>query len=290
MKKIIQNGTVVFETEVRKADILIEGEKIAAISPKPQTTRTRITGIVTKEDAQLVFVDTPGIHKSKNKLGTFMNKMVRQSAGDADIILYMVDASKYNLETDSVILEGLQAPVMFLLINKTDKVDKSALLPIIDKYSKIKEFAEILPMSALEGDGLDVLVDTVKRWMAMAEADNYPALMEDNFHLMYTENYLRKYRWLLPAACRVGKPASWERFLIMARACLTHNGYERLSDIRAETLVIGGALDNVLTGEASAEIAEAIPGSRLLLYPDYGHALYQESPDFERDVLEFLMK
>ena len=134
-----------------------------------------------------------------------------------------------------------------------------------------------------------VLIDTVERWMAMAEQDDYPALMEDNFRLMYTENYLRKYRWLLPAACRVGKPASWERFLIMARACLTHNGYERLGDIRAKTLVVGGALDDVLTGEASAEIAEAIPGSRLLLYPDYGHALYQEAPDFEQKVLEFLM-
>ena len=134
-----------------------------------------------------------------------------------------------------------------------------------------------------------VLIGAVERWMAMAEGDDYPALMEDNFRLMYTENYIRKYRWLLPAACRVGKPASWERFLTMARACLTHNGYDRLGEIRAETLVVGGALDDVLTGEASAEIAEVIPGSRLLLYPDYGHALYQEAPDFERDVLEFLM-
>ena len=134
-----------------------------------------------------------------------------------------------------------------------------------------------------------VLVDAVERWMAMAERDDYPALMEDNFRLMYTENYLRKYHWLLPAACRVGKPASWERFLTMARACLTHNSYDRLGEIRAETLVVGGALDDVLTGEASAEIAEAIPGSRLLLYPDYGHALYQESPDFEQKVLEFLL-
>lgn len=143
----------------------ILGEKIAAVSPKPQTTRTRITGVVTDGEAQLVFVDTPGIHKPKNKLGNFMVREASQSAGESDVVLYMIDASNFNAEKDREILSTISAPALFLVINKTDKVEKPEILPVIDEFSRIKDFAEIIPVSALRGEGTANLVSTIKKYL-----------------------------------------------------------------------------------------------------------------------------
>lgn len=138
------------------------GEKIAAVSPKPQTTRTRIMGVVTDEAAQIVLLDTPGIHKPKNKLGDYMESVTRQTAGEADILLYIVDASKYDLQKEAEILQQISAPVVFLLLNKTDRTAKADLLPIIAEFSRIREFDEVIPISAKNKDGLDMLMECVQ--------------------------------------------------------------------------------------------------------------------------------
>ena len=159
--------SIVGRPNVGKSTLLnkILGEKIAAVSPKPQTTRTQITGVLTGEDAQLVFIDTPGIHSPKNKLGKFMVKEAEQSTGEADVVLYMLDADNCNLEREAPILERINAETVFLIINKIDKINKSEILPIISDFSKLKEFTEIAPISAINGDGTLGLVEIIKKYL-----------------------------------------------------------------------------------------------------------------------------
>lgn len=133
-----------------------------------------------------------------------------------------------------------------------------------------------------------VLEAAVSRWICLAERGQYRELMRDNAELLYTEAYRRRHRLALLAAEHFGRPASFERFIGMAEACLHHRCYERLSLIRAETLILGGAEDRVVGPDASRELAAEIRRSRLVLYPRYGHALYEEAADFQKTVIRFL--
>lgn len=143
------------------------GQKIAIMSDKPQTTRNKIQGVYTEEDAQIVFIDTPGIHKPKHKLGDFMMKIAQNTLREVDIILFMVNAEEGPGRGDEFIIEKLQhtkQPV-FLIINKIDQIHPDELLPLIDKYRTLYPFAEIIPISALEGNNVDALARTVKKYL-----------------------------------------------------------------------------------------------------------------------------
>ncbi len=144
----------------------ILGEKVAIVSPKPQTTRNRIVGVKTLPDAQIIFIDTPGIHKPKHKLGELMVKEAKGSVKEADVILFMVEPEEPGSGDRFIIdiLKDINKPV-FLLINKIDTVRKSNVLPIIDSYSRLYPFKEIIPVSALTGDGVDSLVKTVTGYL-----------------------------------------------------------------------------------------------------------------------------
>ena len=144
----------------------ILGEKIAAVSPKPQTTRTQITGVVTYDDAQLIFIDTPGLHAPKNKLGEFMVKEAKNSTGDADIVLYLVSADRFNFEKEQEMINSINCENLFLILNKTDMLEKpEELLPIISQFSEMGIFKEIIPISALNGDGVEQLIKTIKDYL-----------------------------------------------------------------------------------------------------------------------------
>lgn len=140
----------------------ILGEKVAIVSPKPQTTRNRIIGVKTLPDAQIVFIDTPGIHKPKHKLGELMVKQAKESVKEVDVILFMVEPEEPGSGDKFIIniLKDMGKPV-FLLINKVDTVRKPLVLPIIEAYSKLYPFKEIIPISALTGDGIDALIKTI---------------------------------------------------------------------------------------------------------------------------------
>ncbi len=141
------------------------GEKIAIVSPKPQTTRNVITGVITDDTMQAIFLDTPGIHESKSKLGKFMNTAVDGSIGNADAVLFMVDATRPQIrDTERGIisrLSTLKKPVS-LVINKVDAVAKESLLRIIAEYSAAMEFRDIVPVSAKTGDGIDILKGVIR--------------------------------------------------------------------------------------------------------------------------------
>ncbi len=144
------------------------GQKIAITSDKPQTTRNKIQTVYTDERGQIVFEDTPGIHKAKTKLGEYMVGVVRHTLKDVDIILWIVEASTFIGQSDMQIAENLKSlekPVV-LAINKTDKLkSKEAVLEIIEKYSKLLEFTEIIPLSALKANNTDRLLDILYKYL-----------------------------------------------------------------------------------------------------------------------------
>ena len=133
-----------------------------------------------------------------------------------------------------------------------------------------------------------ILRESVSEWIALAKAGDAAAFMESNVRRMYSETYYRKNKWLTPIIGALTKPKSYDRFFIQADACLTHDAWEGLSRIQAPTFVIGGEQDLALGGEASKELAANIPGAQLRMYPQWGHAVYEEEKDFNRTVLEFL--
>ncbi|CAI8775696.1 MULTISPECIES: GTPase Era [Bacillus] len=145
----------------------IIGQKIAIMSDKPQTTRNKIQGVYTENDSQVIFIDTPGIHKPKHKLGDFMVKMAQTTLKEVDIVLFMVNAAEGFGRGEEFIIEKLQEtkqPV-FLVINKIDQVHPEQLLELIDQYRKLHEFAEIVPISALDGNNIEALIGAIKKYL-----------------------------------------------------------------------------------------------------------------------------
>lgn len=143
------------------------GQKIAITSSKPQTTRNRIQTVYTSDAGQIIFLDTPGIHKAKNRLGEYMVEAAERTLSEVDIILWLVEPSSFIGAGEQYILEKLRktkTPV-FLVINKIDKVKKEEILAFIDTYRKEYSFAEIVPVSALQGDNTDALIETMLRYL-----------------------------------------------------------------------------------------------------------------------------
>ena len=142
------------------------GEKVAIVSPKPQTTRNRITAIVEHGDTQFVLLDTPGFHKPKTRLGDYMVNVVRESVADVDCVLLMVEPLPSVGPQEEALIERIQqsgAPAI-LLINKIDTVDKARLLEVMAAYSAVYDFDAILPVSAKTGDGLKELLTELEKY------------------------------------------------------------------------------------------------------------------------------
>lgn len=143
------------------------GQKIAIMSDKPQTTRNKVQGVLTTEDAQFIFIDTPGIHKPKHKLGDFMLRIAQNTLQEVDIVLFMINAEEGYGRGDEFIIEKLQAvqTPIFLVINKIDKVHPDQLLPLIEFYSEKFPFTEVVPISALEGNNVERLLEQLKGYL-----------------------------------------------------------------------------------------------------------------------------
>lgn len=158
--------TIVGRPNVGKSTLLnhIIGEKVSIISDKIQTTRTPINGILSDEDSQIIFIDTPGIHKPKHRLGDYMVDVSVQTLHDVDIVLFMVNAVEGYGRGDQFILEKLNQvdiPV-YLVINKVDQIHPDALFPIIEQYKDKCDFEEVIPVSALNGNNVPKLLEMIK--------------------------------------------------------------------------------------------------------------------------------
>ena len=165
----------------------IIGDKISIVADKPQTTRNRITGIKNFPDAQLIFLDTPGMHKPKTPLNRAMVQAARDTIGDADVLLMMVEADALIGLHDLFLIEtlaGVKAPVL-LAINKIDRIEKPSLLPLIDQYSKLYDFTGIFPICALKKEGLKELLTSLKEILPEG-----PRLFPDDIATDATERFI----------------------------------------------------------------------------------------------------
>src|SRR5699024_3696298 len=158
--------TLVGRPNVGKSTLLnnIIGQKVSIISDKIQTTRTLVQGILSDEDSQIIFIDTPGIHKPKHRLGDYMVDVSLQTLADVDIVLFMVNATEGYGKGDQFILDKLNKidKPIFLIINKVDQIHPDALFPIIEQYKDTCKFEEIIPISALNGNNVDKLLELLK--------------------------------------------------------------------------------------------------------------------------------
>ncbi len=171
MKKGYKSGfvTLIGRPNVGKSTLMnhLIGQKIAITSKKPQTTRNRIQTVYTCDEGQIVFLDTPGIHKAKNKLGEYMVDVAEKTLKEVDVILWLVEPSNFIGAGErhiAEILEKVNAPVI-LIINKTDTVEKDKILEFIDTYRKLFQFAEIIPCSALRHQNTDDIIPSIFKYL-----------------------------------------------------------------------------------------------------------------------------
>ncbi|WP_458784095.1 GTPase Era [Vallitalea sediminicola] len=161
--------TIIGRPNVGKSTLMnqIIGQKIAIMSDKPQTTRNKIQTIITSEEGQIIFIDTPGIHKPKHKLGEYMNKTAIDTFRGVDVILWLVEPNMEIGRGDEYIIEQLgkvKTPVI-LVINKIDKISKDNVLEVINTYKDAYKFAEIIPISALKGDNTDDIPNILFKYL-----------------------------------------------------------------------------------------------------------------------------
>ncbi len=167
-------ATIIGRPNVGKSTLMnrIIGQKIAITSNKPQTTRNRIQTVYTSDDCQIVFLDTPGIHKAKNKLGDYMVGVAKHTVNDADVVLWLVEPTTFIGAGEKQIIELLKTantPVI-LVINKVDTVKRDEILLFMDTYRKEMDFAEIVPVSALKGDNIDTLIECITKYLPYGPA------------------------------------------------------------------------------------------------------------------------
>ncbi|HHX61915.1 MAG TPA: GTPase Era [Epulopiscium sp.] len=168
MEKPFRSGfiTLIGRTNVGKSTLMnrFVGEKIAITSNKPQTTRNRIQSVLTQDDFQAVFIDTPGIHKPKNKLGEYMVKTAKRTLGEVDVILFLIEPSDRVGTGDSQIIENLKhiSTPTILVINKIDSISREEVGTLIDRYKDLHTFDEIIPISAFEGTNIERLMELIK--------------------------------------------------------------------------------------------------------------------------------
>lgn len=166
--------TLIGRPNVGKSTLMNQliGQKIAITSNKPQTTRNRIQTVLTLEEGQIVFLDTPGIHKAKNKLGDYMVNVAEHTLNEVDVVLWLVEPTNYIGAGERHIIEQLKrvkTPVI-LVINKTDTIKREEVLPYIDTYRREMDFQEIVPVSALKGENTDVLIRCILKYLPYGPA------------------------------------------------------------------------------------------------------------------------
>lgn len=204
MDKTFKSGfaAIIGMPNVGKSTLLnsIVGQKIAIISDKPQTTRGKILAIYNDTESQIIFTDTPGIHKPKSKLGEVMVKAAKDSMEDNDIIIMVIDASRSLHQTEREIAESIKNTGLksVLVINKVDTIQKDKLLPLIADCSELNDFDAIVPLSAKSGDGVTFLIDELKSLIEEGPQYYYDDMVTDQPEKQIAAEIVReKLLWLL---------------------------------------------------------------------------------------------
>lgn len=216
--------TLIGRPNVGKSTLMnrLIGQKIAITSDKPQTTRNRIQTVYTSEEGQIVFVDTPGIHKAKNKLGDYMVNVAERTLSEVDVILWLVEPSNFIGAGERHIMEQLQktrTPVI-LVINKADTVKREEILPYIDNYRKQMDFQEIVPVSALKGDNTDTLVSCIMKYLPYGPAFyDEDTVTDQPMRQIVAELIREKALWLLEEEIPHGIAVSIEKLQYRKDLC-----------------------------------------------------------------------
>lgn len=208
---------VIGKTNVGKSTLLntIMKTNIFIVSPKPQTTRHRIMGVLNRDDAQIVFVDTPGIFEPKNELDKAMAESIKFTLRETDLVYYMIDV--YDTDIDENILKKIKDNKKFLLINKIDKIEKSLLLPVIDKYKEYG-FDEIVPISALKNTNIEDLIKSTITYLPSGEKMFFDNQISDRPIQFFISEFIREklyyvYGQEIPYSCAVEIEEMKENFI-----------------------------------------------------------------------------
>ena len=245
--------SVVGRPNVGKSTLInnILGIKVSITSNKPQTTRNNIRGIYNDEESQIVFLDTPGIHKPKNKLGKFLNKETYSSFDETDLILFMVNAEEKLGKGDEFVLEKIKQEKedrkVFLIINKIDRIKKEELINIINEYNKLYNFDEIIPISAMKDININDLMKTIKKYLPEGEKV-YP---EDE----YTDKSLR---FLISELVREKVLRKTKEEVPHSVTCVVEKYEETKSSIHIDVLIIAEreGIKKILVGHSGKMIKE----------------------------------
>jgi GTP-binding protein Era len=288
-KQIFKSGyvAIIGEPNVGKSTLLnrLLGFKMAIVSDKPQTTRNRIMGVLTAESYQMILMDTPGIHQPRNLMGEYMMKTVRKTLEEIDLILYIVDAEKElgreggreevkNTLSNIVFARGKVAPPLFLVINKVDAVKKEPILGLIDIFDRIlaekipdKRY-EIIPVSTLEGDNIDELIEEVVKYLP-AGPKYYPddTLTEHPERFIIGEIIREKVFQLTHAEIPYSSAVEVEEVKEREGKNLTYvRGVIYIEKESQKPIVIGGAGKMLkLIGERARPEIESLLGTRVYL-------------------------
>ncbi len=214
--------------------------------------------------------------------------LYRQYAKEYTIYVF---SRKNKLQEDAgtrTMAADLAKAMELLKIEKADIVGVSqggmiAQYLAIDFPEKVHKLVLVVTLSKQN----EVVGQVIGKWIESAKIGNYEEIFIDTAEKSYTEEYLKKSRWMFPILGKMSSPKEADRFLIMAKACISHDSHAELSKIQCPTLIIGGKQDKIVTGEASEEMAKAIAGSKLYMYEQYGHGLYEEARDFNERVITF---
>lgn len=239
---------------------------------------------------QLVFL--PGLGdglRSVKGTAFFMALLYRKYASEYSVYMF---SRKKRIDTGSTtrdMAKDLKNAMTMLGLEKADIIGVSMGGMIAQHFAAdYPQFVDKLVLVVTAAQPNPILNDSVNEWIDLAKAGDHPGLMESNLRHIYSEDYYKKNRWLIPVTGILTKPHSYERFFRQAEACLTHNALSALSNINASTLIIGGEKDLALGAEASRELHAHIRDSLLHIYPNGYHGLYEEERGFNELVLKFL--
>ncbi len=197
MQESFRSGyvSIIGRPNVGKSTLLnaLLGQKVSIVAARPQTTRNRILGIKNLPEAQIIFIDTPGIHKPKNLLGEAMVRTAREVLEEIDIALFVAEAGRH-AEKDRIIIESLArcGKPVFLVINKIDEVKKQDILPMIERYSGLFHFSEIIPVSALRGDGIGIILEKILKHLPVGPKYYPDDLLTDQIERFMAAEIIRE--------------------------------------------------------------------------------------------------
>ncbi|WP_047154953.1 GTPase Era [Aneurinibacillus tyrosinisolvens] len=256
MNKEYKSGfvAIIGRPNVGKSTLMnqIIGQKIAIMSDKPQTTRNKIRAVYTSEEGQIIFLDTPGVHKPKSRLGDLMNKMVEDALREVDLILFLIDASEKLGAGDEFIIEKLRevkTPV-YLVINKIDKVHPEDLLPIIEQYRQLYPFAEIIPVSALQGNNVNRLMEQLLKELPEGPQFYPPDQVTDHPERFIVAELIRE------KVLHLTREEIPHSIAVVIEQMKTREGNENLVDIYATIYTERQTQKGILVGKQGAMMKE----------------------------------